>query len=500
MSAVVVATYRDTVGQGTDVATLAALARNPAIRTLFGEPIALDDPGGFTVWRTGTVLAVLLSAWGALAATRITRGEEDTGRWDLLLAGRTPVAAVAARHLAVLAAATALAGGAVTGALLLTGTGLAGAFLHGAGLALVGAFFVAAGGLSAQVFTSRSAASGAAVEALGASLLLRMIGDGLPGAGWLRWLSPFGLTALARPYADNRVLPLLVLALAGSVLFVLAVTAASRRDIRGGWLAVRSERAPWLRLLGSVEGFAVRRLLRPWSGWAVGLGAYYLLIGVLTVSLTDFLTGNPRFADLAGDAGFTGLGTVSGYAATLFALLAVPVGVFTATRLAALAADETAGRLTLLYAQPLTRLRLLAAEAGTTLAGAVALAAAAGVSAWLGTVTVDADLGFLAALAGVWNVLPIVGLCLGAGVLALGWAPRAVVGLGALPATGGFLLLVIAQSTGAPTWVSNLSPFAHLAPVPRTPPNWPAAATMTAIAVASVAVGTLGYQRRDLSS
>ncbi|MEK8110427.1 hypothetical protein NKG94_51120 [Micromonospora sp. M12] len=39
---------------------MAALARNPAIRTLFGEPVALDQPGGFTVWRTGTVLAVLL--------------------------------------------------------------------------------------------------------------------------------------------------------------------------------------------------------------------------------------------------------------------------------------------------------------------------------------------------------------------------------------------------------------------------------------------------------
>ena len=79
MTALVAATYRSTVGNGQDAAALSALAGNPAIRTLFGEPAALDQPGGFTVWRTGTVVAVLLGIWGLLAATRTTRGEEDSG-------------------------------------------------------------------------------------------------------------------------------------------------------------------------------------------------------------------------------------------------------------------------------------------------------------------------------------------------------------------------------------------------------------------------------------
>lgn len=64
MSALVVLTYRNTVGDSLDAAALAALAENPGIRTLFGEPVALDDPGGFAVWRTDTVLAVLVAVWG----------------------------------------------------------------------------------------------------------------------------------------------------------------------------------------------------------------------------------------------------------------------------------------------------------------------------------------------------------------------------------------------------------------------------------------------------
>ena len=60
MSALVVSMYRS---QALDPAALAALAENPAIRTLFGHPVALDRAGGFTVWRTGTVLAVLIGVW-----------------------------------------------------------------------------------------------------------------------------------------------------------------------------------------------------------------------------------------------------------------------------------------------------------------------------------------------------------------------------------------------------------------------------------------------------
>ncbi|RKN53278.1 ABC transporter permease [Micromonospora costi] len=498
MSAMVAATYAGTVGDALDAAALAALAENPAVRTLFGEPVALDDPGGFTVWRTGTVLGVLVGVWGLLTATRITRGEEDTGRWDLLAAGRAPVASIVARHLVVLAGALLAAGLATAGALIAVGTAPVGAVLHGAGVALVGVSFAAAGTLAAQILPARGAATGAAVALLGATLLMRMVGDGIDALGWLRWLSPFGLTALAQPYAANRVMPLAVLTVAAVGLLVAAVFAARRRDVRGGWLAAPAGRPPRLWLLGSVPGFATRRLARPLLGWATGIASYYLLIGLLAVSMTDFLADNARFADLASHAGFGGLGTVDGYVAALFALLAIPIGVFAAVRIATTAADENNRRMTLLYAQPVTRTRLLTAEVAVTTAGTVFLAISAGFATWAGSAAVDAPLGLGAALAGAVNVLAVALLCLGAAVLALGWAPRTVALVGALPAAGGFLLHVLADSTGAPPWVDRLSPFTHLAPVPDLPPNWPAAAVMLTTAVALSLLGAIGYQRRDL--
>ena len=46
LSALVVVQYRQTFADALDSASLAALAANPAIRTLFGRPVALTDPGG----------------------------------------------------------------------------------------------------------------------------------------------------------------------------------------------------------------------------------------------------------------------------------------------------------------------------------------------------------------------------------------------------------------------------------------------------------------------
>lgn len=252
-------------------------------------------------------------------------------------------------------------------------------------------------------------------------------------------------------------------------------------------------------LLATTDGLALRQTLRPLIGWAAGVGAFYLLIGVLVVSVTRFLTDNPRFADLAAAAaGFSGLASVEGFTAVLFALLAVPLGVFAAIRIGALHADESARRLAIVLAGPTTRPRLLRGVATAAAAAVITLAIVAGLAVWCGTTLVAAGLGFGPALAGALNGLPIAALSLGAATLALGWFPSATVAVGAAPTAGGFLLLVIADSTGAPEWITSLSPFAHLAPVPLQPVNWAATLIMLAIAAILGGVGVLGYQHRDL--
>ncbi len=66
-----------------------SLTGSTAIQALFGPIHRLDTVAGYTAYKTLYTLLLLGAAWGLLAATRAMRGEEDAGRWDLLLAGPT---------------------------------------------------------------------------------------------------------------------------------------------------------------------------------------------------------------------------------------------------------------------------------------------------------------------------------------------------------------------------------------------------------------------------
>jgi ABC-2 type transport system permease protein len=490
--------YRDTFGGAFDVASLESLAGNPAIRTLFGPPVALDDPGGFTVWRTGTVLAVLVGTWAALTATRLTRGEEEAGRWDLLLSGRERLRTVVAVHLRVLLVATAVPGIAVAAGLRLAGTESTGALLFGATIAGTGMLGAALGVLAAQLRHERRAASGLAVGVVLGGLLLRMVGDAVPALSWLQWATPFGLMTRAEPYGADRGAPVLVLAAAIAVVALVAVRLADGRDVgsglvRGTDVAVRPSR-----LVGSLGGLAVHRIRRPAAGWGVGLVAYFLLVGSLATSMIDFLRENPLFADAAAQAGFAELGSVEGYVATLFSLLSVALGAFAAARVAAGAADESARRLTLVFAQPVHRVRWALTETAVAAMACLLLAALTGLATRGGAAAAGASLSLADALSGALNVLPVALLCLGAALLALGLAPGAVLAIGVLPAAGGYLLQVFAETFGWPAAVASLSPFTHLAAVPAEPVDVGGALGILAVAVLLAVLGLVGYARRDL--
>ena len=63
---------------------------------------------------------------------------------------------------------------------------------------------------------------------------LRMLADGVHQLAWLAWTTPFGLTTLAAPYADNRAAPLVVLA---GLAVGFAVAGYGRRACVGMWAA-----------------------------------------------------------------------------------------------------------------------------------------------------------------------------------------------------------------------------------------------------------------------
>jgi ABC-2 type transport system permease protein len=283
--------------------------------------------------------------------------------------------------------------------------------------------------------------------------------------------------------------------LAGAALF-----AARHRDLGDGVVAVPDSRPPRTRLLQSIGGFALRRTARTTLGWATGIAAYFLLVGVLLRSILELFQSNPRFAALATPAGMGGHQLVNVGAAVLFGVLAVPTGLYAALRLTAMVGDENAGRWTLLFAQPISRVRLVSTEIMVTVGGVVALHCSAAVALWSGAKITGAPLQLSDSLAGALNSLPVALLAVGAAAVGLGWLPSAAAAIGALPVVGGFLVNVIMKTTKAPGWVVSLSPWTHLAAVPDAPPNWVGTTIFLLIGAILTALGVYGYVQRDLAT
>ena len=70
-------------------ALAAAYGSDKATSALFGPAPQLQTVAGFTVFKISMTLILLGAVWGLLTSTRLLRGEEEAGRWELLLAGPT---------------------------------------------------------------------------------------------------------------------------------------------------------------------------------------------------------------------------------------------------------------------------------------------------------------------------------------------------------------------------------------------------------------------------
>ena len=78
--------YRDTYpDEASRQQFAAAFQGNLALRLFYGIPRDLASVGGYVEFRVVGMMAVLAAAWAVFAAARALRGEEDAGRWELVL-------------------------------------------------------------------------------------------------------------------------------------------------------------------------------------------------------------------------------------------------------------------------------------------------------------------------------------------------------------------------------------------------------------------------------
>jgi ABC-2 type transport system permease protein len=479
----------------------AVFGANHASSALFGPAPQLQTVAGFTVFKASMTLIIIGAIWGLLTSTRLLRGDEDAGRWELLLSEPTTKGRAVAQALAGLGIGTG-AMWAIT-AVLTVAAGrssavhidvTAGLYLA---LAMVASavMFLAVGAVMSQLAPSRRQAAGYAAAFLGVSYGLRMVADAGTGLHGLIWVSPLGWVEQLQPLTDPRPLALIPIAAFTAALAVLAVLLAGRRDIGAGMWPDRITRAPRVRLLSGATGLTVRRTLPAALGWAAGVAIAAVLIGTVAKAAGATIEGSEQ--QVLSRLGSPGSGAAA-FSGLAFLILAIVIAFQAAAEVNAARAEEAEGRLDHLVAAPVSRSRWFA---GRLLAGIAALflsGIAAGVFIWIGEATQGGGVSFPTALDAGANVIPPALFALGIGALALGLWPRragtvvyVVLGWSAgIQFAGGFA----AQNH----WVLDTSLFHQMASAPAVPPDWQVNGILTGLGLAAMLLGGRAFKHRDL--
>jgi ABC-2 type transport system permease protein len=480
-----------------------SLGSNAGLAALLGQARQIDTVAGFTAWRSLGILSMVGAVWGILAGTRLLRGEEDAGRWELLLAGQTTRRRAAAQGLVGLAAGWAALW--ATTAVITVAAGrrvdpsfpLGEALFFSIALVSSAAMFLAIGALAGQLAATRRQAATIAGGVFGASLVMRLVADSGSRLQWLRWASPLGWVEGLHPMTGSQPLLLVPIVVLVAGVSILTLRLAGDRDLGASILPAHDSAAARTRLLSGPAGLAVR-LIRPTAvGWIAAIGAGGLLLGLVAQSAADATAGSTAAQEILGHLGAPRF-DAKAYLGVAFLFVITAVCLVAAGQVAATREEEADGRLDNLLVRPVSRSTWLAGRLAAATGLVVACGLFAGILAWVGAISQGTDVGFGGLVLAGLNAAPPALFVLGLGTLAHGVLPR----LAAVAAYGliawSFLVELIGSVLNASQWLLDTSVLHHVAPAPATDPDWISAAGLVGLGLAAAIIGGLVFSRRDL--
>lgn len=497
MAAFSVAATKDLYGSAAArVEAADAINATASLVALYGKVYDPSSLGALSLIKMTAFGCALVSVVWVFLVVRHTRSEEEAGRLELVAAG-------AVGRWAPLTAALSLGGLSAVALGLLTAGGLvavglpaAGSLAFGLAWALSGLVFSAVAGVTAQVSPAHRVATGLGLVAVGAAYALRAVGDLAEGdPGWLSWLSPIGWSQQIRPFAGDRWWVVAIPLLATVVLVPLAFALRDRRDLGGGFVADRA--GPAQGRLAGVAALAWRLQRGMVLAWVLGAGVMGLVLGSVAHNVAGLLDSPQMRSFLVLLGGEQGL--VDMFLAAEVAILGALVSAYGIAAAARLRSEEVGGRVELVLSTATTRVRWAASHLVLALAGVTVVLAVTGAA--IGTAhgfAVGDPAGQAVRLAGAalaqapaaWVVTSVVAVL-------FGWVPRWVSAAWAVLVTG-IVLGEFGELWGLPTWVLDLSPFAHSPTLPGGTVSWPALLGLTGVAAGLVTVGLVGWRRRDV--
>lgn len=472
-------------------------AGNDAIRLFYGYPYDIVTIGGYSAWRVGGTLALAAAAYGVFASVRALRTEEDAGRAELVLSG------VVGRRSAFLASVAAMSLGAATlwvaesCGFLVAGLPASGSAYLASATASVVMVFVGVGALASQVAPSRRAALGLGLGAAVVFWLLRVIGDTVGSASWVRWSTPLGWAESLRPFAGARPAVLLLPIVATGSSLLVAARLSMKRDVGSGLLHGRDVVGGSGRLLGSPGAQAVRGQRGILSAWSIGVAGFAAVLGTVSTGVSAAGISERLQRELA-KFGAGSIITPIGYLSFVFIVFIFAVCLFVCSQVGAARQEEADQQLETLLAQPVSRDRWLIGRMMIAAGATCLLSALAGLFMWAGAASQGLDVSLATLMEAAANCVPVALMVLGFSALLYSLLPRASSTLSYALVTVMFLWYLVGSILPVPHWMVELTPFTHIGLVPAQSFRVDAALVMAAAGALAGTVALAVFRRRDL--
>ena len=483
------------------LAVAASAGQNPALRFLLGR-LNGTSVGAFVAARWGVwgpAFAILLAI---LIVVRHTRADEEAGRLELV--GSAAVGRQAPLTAALLAAGSANVALALLTCLWLSvlKLPLAGSAALALSIAGCGLAFAGVAAVGAQLAMTARGARGIAIAVLGASFVLRAVGDSGPaGLSWLSWVSPLGWVELTRAFGSGGerwwvlVLPLE----ASAVLVAAAFALAAWRDHSEGLLPVRPGRPAASRLLRGPAGLAWRLQRGVLAAWLAGYVFIFAACGAASTGVGSILGASTTLRRYLLREGYQAT-VIHAYLSGLMLLAGLAAAVYATSAVLRLRAEETGNLAEPVLATATGRIRWGLSHICIAAGGACLLLTTAGVSAGLGygilTGSASTQVPYL--LGAALARLPAVLVLTAVAVLLFGLLPWESVALGWSAVALAGVIAVFGPPLLWPAWMMDISPFTQTpklpgGTVPAEPLLW-----LCGIAVALSVAGLVGLWRRDI--
>jgi ABC-2 type transport system permease protein len=475
----------------------ARASEDNAAAIIFNGPAqGLDTVGGQVAFQTGTWGLIMMGLMSVFMVGRLTRGEEQAGRVELVRALPVGPHSPAAAAMITVAAMNVAAGTLVTLALVALALPATGSAVFGLSLTLFGLLLAACTLAAAQVSENTRVVYGIGGVVLGVSFVVRAIGD--VGDGTISWLSPIGWAQKTRPFAGERWWPFLILVGATGLLAWLALVLSRRRDLGAGLVAPRAGRAHARPSLGSSLGLALRLQRGSLIGWSAGLAALAVAYGSITDSINEFVEDNKTITDIVAAQGEGTL--VEQYLAMSFRTLSLVAAAFAVQAVLRIRTEETSGHAEEVLATPVSRPRWASGHLAMAFGGTLAVLFLVGASFGVSDAAVTGDAGALwASIVGSLAFAPAVWVLAGLAIAVVGLAPRAT----SLPwavLAGCFVVGIFGQLLDLAPSIQDLSPFQHVPPYPAAELRVQPLLALAGLAAGLTAVGLAALRHRDIGS